>query len=44
MTTGSLSWFYQYGWFTGSLLGGLIYWVAASKQSQTIGSVAVQGN
>ncbi len=23
----SLSWFYDYGWFTGSLLGGLIYWL-----------------
>ncbi|MFT6913934.1 MAG: NCS1 family nucleobase:cation symporter-1 [Motiliproteus sp.] len=44
ITTGSLSWFYQYGWFTGSLLGGLIYWVAARKQSQAIGKVAVQGS
>ena len=26
--TGELSWFYSYGWFTGSLLGGLIYFVA----------------
>jgi NCS1 family nucleobase:cation symporter-1 len=24
-----LSWFYNYGWFTGSILGGLIYYVAA---------------
>lgn len=24
--TGRLSWFYDYGWFTGSFLGGLIYW------------------
>jgi NCS1 family nucleobase:cation symporter-1 len=24
-----LSWFYTYGWFTGSILGGLIYYVAA---------------
>ena len=23
----SLSWFYDYGWFTGSILGGLIYWI-----------------
>ncbi len=29
ITTGSLSWFYTYGWFTGSFLGGLIYYVAA---------------
>jgi NCS1 family nucleobase:cation symporter-1 len=27
LTTGYLSWFYDYGWFTGSLLGGLIYWL-----------------
>lgn len=26
MTTGALAWFYDYGWFTGSLLGGVIYW------------------
>ncbi len=28
-TLGWLSWFYDYGWFTGSILGGLIYYVAA---------------
>lgn len=27
ITTGTLAWFYDYGWFTGSLLGGLIYWL-----------------
>lgn len=26
ITTGFLSWFYSYGWFTGSALGGLIYY------------------
>jgi NCS1 family nucleobase:cation symporter-1 len=25
--TGKLQWFYTYGWFTGSFLGGLIYWL-----------------
>ena len=25
-STGLLSWFYSYGWFTGSILGGLIYY------------------
>jgi len=25
----ALSWFYDYGWFTGSFLGGLIYYLAA---------------
>ncbi len=29
ITTGKLSWFYDYGWFTGSILGGLIYYFAA---------------
>ncbi len=31
VTTGALSWFYSYGWFTGSLLGGLIYYVMNIK-------------
>ncbi len=29
ITTGKLSWFYDYGWFTGSFLGGLIYYAVA---------------
>ncbi len=29
ITTGKLGWFYNYGWFTGSILGGLIYYLAA---------------
>jgi len=33
LLTGSLSWFYQYGWFTGSILGAIIYFVAAKKAS-----------
>lgn len=32
LITGSLNWFYQYGWFTGSILGALIYWLLASKE------------
>jgi len=31
ITTGKLSWFYDYGWFTGSILGGLIYYIVARK-------------
>ncbi|MDH5323571.1 MAG: cytosine permease, partial [Gammaproteobacteria bacterium] len=27
-----LSWFYTYGWFTGSILGGLLYYIVARKQ------------
>ncbi len=29
ITTGYLSWFYDYGWFTGSILGGIIYHFAS---------------
>jgi NCS1 family nucleobase:cation symporter-1 len=32
ITTGKLSWFYNYGWFTGSILGGLIYYLAARSE------------
>jgi NCS1 family nucleobase:cation symporter-1 len=27
IASGRLTWFYDYGWFTGSLLGGLIYYI-----------------
>jgi NCS1 family nucleobase:cation symporter-1 len=29
ITTGSLGWFYNYGWFTGSILGGILYYFAS---------------
>ena len=29
ITTGALQWFYTYGWFTGSFLGGIIYYLTA---------------
>lgn len=29
ITTNQLGWFYDYGWFTGSILGGLIYYFAS---------------
>ncbi len=32
ITTGTLSWFYDYGWFTGSILGGLIYYFVARSE------------
>jgi NCS1 family nucleobase:cation symporter-1 len=32
ITTGKLSWFYDYGWFTGSFLGGLIYYLVARSR------------
>jgi NCS1 family nucleobase:cation symporter-1 len=27
ITSGEIVWFYDYGWFTGSALGGLIYYL-----------------
>ena len=30
-----LSWFYTYGWFTGSILGGLIYYLIAQGESRS---------
>lgn len=35
ITTGKLSWFYTYGWFTGSILGGLIYYFAARREARS---------
>ena len=35
ITTDKLSWFYDYGWFTGSILGGFIYYFAARGRSTT---------
>ena len=29
ITTGRIGWFYNYGWFTGSALGGFLYYVAS---------------
>ena len=30
ITTGRLSWFYDYGWFTGSALGGILYYFSST--------------
>jgi NCS1 family nucleobase:cation symporter-1 len=30
-----LSWFYTYGWFTGSILGGLIYYIVAKGETRS---------
>ncbi len=30
ITTGRLGWFYDYGWFTGSALGGILYYFASN--------------
>jgi NCS1 family nucleobase:cation symporter-1 len=32
ITTGRLGWFYDYGWFTGSLLGGMIYYLSSRRR------------
>ena len=32
ITTDWLGWFYDYGWFTGSLLGGMIYYLLSRKR------------
>ena len=34
ITTGHLGWFYNYGWFTGSILGGIIYYFASRAIAQ----------
>jgi NCS1 family nucleobase:cation symporter-1 len=35
ITTGALQWFYTYGWFTGSILGGLIYYLLNRGKTRT---------
>lgn len=35
ITTNYLGWFYTYGWFTGSILGGLIYYFAARGEARS---------
>ncbi len=42
ITSGQLNWFYQYGWFTGSILGGLIYWFCAKKLTAKAPSMVAQ--
>jgi NCS1 family nucleobase:cation symporter-1 len=32
ITTGALQWFYTYGWFTGSFLGGIIYYLGSRRK------------
>ena len=32
IATGWLRWFYDYGWFTGSLLGGVLYYLASRQR------------
>lgn len=39
ITTGRISWFYTYGWFTGSFLGGLIYFLMARPATKHAGEL-----
>ncbi|MBT8422571.1 MAG: cytosine permease, partial [Gammaproteobacteria bacterium] len=32
LTTGKIGWFYDYGWFTGSILGGVIYYLVSRRR------------
>ena len=32
ISSGRLGWFYDYGWFTGSLLGGVLYYLASRRR------------
>ncbi|MEO8016867.1 MAG: NCS1 family nucleobase:cation symporter-1 [Pseudomonadota bacterium] len=38
ITTHALQWFYTYGWFTGSFLGGLIYYLMSHGTSKRTGN------
>ena len=33
ITTNKIGWFYNYGWFTGSMLGGIIYYFVSKKSA-----------
>ncbi|MGB3211349.1 MAG: NCS1 family nucleobase:cation symporter-1 [Desulforhopalus sp.] len=40
IATGFLPWFYSYGWFTGSLLGGVLYFGLASAKAASVTATA----
>jgi NCS1 family nucleobase:cation symporter-1 len=39
LITGRMQWFYTYGWFTGSILGGLIYYVAGRRSARASAAI-----
>ncbi len=41
--TGNLGWFYSYGWFTGSLLGGLLYAAFSGLKTDKASATSVTG-
>lgn len=44
LSNDQLNWFYQYGWFTGSILGGLVYWFCARKQTLGVINLVTQSD
>ena len=44
LLTGQLNWFYQYGWFTGSISGGLIYWLIARSSTVPVTQLVPQND
>ena len=42
-TTGKLGWFYDYGWFTGSIVGGLVYYAASRSTGARVSGPAPAG-
>ena len=32
IVTGAMQWFYTYGWFTGSILGGAMYYLLSRRR------------
>jgi NCS1 family nucleobase:cation symporter-1 len=38
--TGLIPWMYNYGWFTGSFLGGIIYLIIAKRPEPALASSA----
>lgn len=40
LMTGTMGWFYSYGWFTGSALGAILYYFAAPRGDEVAAGVA----
>ncbi|HSL39527.1 MAG TPA: hypothetical protein VK857_04070, partial [Desulforhopalus sp.] len=40
LATGLLPWFYSYGWFTGSAMGGVLYWGLMSVKTAEVAVTA----
>jgi len=42
LITGTMGWFYSYGWFTGSILGAILYYFAAPRGTEVAGNMATE--